>query len=361
MKGKIIYLLLVSATVFWGLLYYSSALIGFAVLELLAAVISWLILKFQISKIRVGICMPLSVTEKGERMEAGLELENNSRIPLMRAEARIRMKNTFYPETEMIRLSGAADGKSRVRILKGFVGEHCGPVEMELGPVWVWDFLRIFKSRVKVSEKERWVILPRMYQAMIRPEEKIRYAPDDSEEFDKSRPGDDVSEIFQLREYRPGDRIQSVHWKRSAGSEELIVRDYSLPVARPVVFLLDLKWKKGYLDDFLEAGLAISRGLLEAGCPHYVGWMDAAKEDISRLSMEKEEDLYTLTELLYRAGFHTGAGNLEELYREKYRGENLICCLRLDTDLCLWKDQTLWRDLSENPRVILESGELLLG
>lgn len=361
MKGKILYLLLLAATVFWGILYYSSALISLAVLEVLAVVISWVMLKIQVSKLRVRICMPLSVTEKGERMEAGLELENNSRIPLVRAEAQIHLKNTFYPETETIRLSGAADGKSRVRILKGFVGEHCGPVELELGQVRVWDFLRIFKSRVKVSEKERWVILPRMYQAMIRPDEKIRYAPDDSEEYDKSRPGDDVSEIFQLREYRPGDRIQSVHWKRSAGSEDLIVRDYSLPVARPVVLLLDLRWKEGYLDDFLEAGLAISRGLLEAGCPHYAAWMDAAKEDVSRISMETAEDLYTLTELLYRAGWNTGAGDLEQLYGEKYRGESLICCLRLDTDLRLWKDQKLWRDLSENPRVILESGELLLG
>ena len=141
--------------------------------------------------------------EKGERMEAGLELENNSRIPLVWAETQIRLKNLFYPETETIRLTGAADAKSRVRILKGFVGEHCGPVELELGQVWVWDFLRIFKGRVKVTQKERWVILPRMYQAMIRPDEKIRNSPDDSEEYDKTRPGDDVSEIFQLREYRP--------------------------------------------------------------------------------------------------------------------------------------------------------------
>lgn len=361
MKGKLLYLLLLAATVFWGLLYYSSALISLAVLEVLAAAASWTVMRFQISKIKVRICMPLSVTEKGERMEAGLELENNSRIPLVRAESQIRLKNLFYPETETIRLTGAVDAKSRVRILKGFVGEHCGPVELELGQVWVWDFLRIFKGRVKVTQKERWVILPRMYQAMIRPDEKIRNSPDDSEEYDKTRPGDDVSEIFQLREYRPGDRIQSVHWKRSAAREDLIVREYSLPVARPVALLLDLRWKEVYLDDFLEAGLAISRGLMEAGCPHYVAWMDAAKEDVSRLSMETEEDLYTLTEMLYRAGWNTSTGNLQQLYAEKYRGESLICCLRLDTDLCLWKDQELWRDLSENPKVILESGELLLG
>ena len=52
--------------------------------------------------------------------------------------------------------------------------------------------------------------------------------------------------------------------------------------------------------------------------------------------METEEDLYTLTEMLYRAGWNTSTGSLQQLYAEKYRGESLICCLRLDTDLCLW-------------------------
>ena len=41
MKGKLLYLLLLAATVFWGLLYYSSALISLAVLEVLAAAASW--------------------------------------------------------------------------------------------------------------------------------------------------------------------------------------------------------------------------------------------------------------------------------------------------------------------------------
>lgn len=361
MKGKFLYLLLVAATVFWGILYYSSALISLAVLELLAALFSWVVLKIQVSKIKIRIYMPLSVTEKGERMEAGLEIENNSRIPLVCTKAEIHLKNGFYSQTQTVLLTGAADGKSRVQILKGLVGEHCGPVEIELRKVWVWDFLRIFKSRVRVSEKERWVILPQMYRALIRPDEKVTNFIQDSEEYDKSRPGDDVSEIFQLRDYRPGDRIQSIHWKRSAGSESLIVREYSMPVARPVVVLLDMRWKEGYLDDFLEAGLAVCRGLLEAECPHYAAWMDPVKEDVVRISLETAEDLYTLTEMLFRAGWNTSAGSLEQLYAEKYRGENPLCCLRLDTDLRLWKNQELWRDLSEHPRVILESGELLLG
>ena len=133
MKGKLLYLLLLAATVFWGLLYYSSALISLAVLEVLAAAVSWTVMRFQISKIKVRICMPLSVTEKGERMEAGLELENNSRIPLVRAETQIRLKNLFYPETETIRLTGAVDAKSRVRILRDLWENTAGRWN------WSWD------------------------------------------------------------------------------------------------------------------------------------------------------------------------------------------------------------------------------
>lgn len=359
MKGKILYLLLLAATVFWGILYYSSALISLAVLELLAAAASFLLLQIQAGKLRGKIYLPLSVTEKGERMEAGLELENRSLLPVTRAEAVLYCRNTLYPETQRISLGGMADGKSRTRILKYFSGEHCGPVELAVEEIRIWDFLRIFKRKVKLSAGERWVILPRMYRAMILLEETTRNALADSEEYDRDRPGDDVSEVFQLREYRPGDRIQSVHWKRSAAGEDLIVREYSLPVGNAVVLFLDMRWREGYLDDFLEAGLAISGGLLEAGCRHYAAWMDSSG-DVSRMGMSQQEDLYALTEALFRAGTHSRSGELEELYREKYRGESCSCSLRLDTDMRFWKNGELLRDLSENPRVILESGELLI-
>ena len=62
----------------------------------------------------------------------------------------------------------------------------------------------------------------------------------EAESYDDFQPGTDVSQIFDVREYRPGDRLQRIHWKLSAKSDGLLVREDSQPLACAVVFLLDM-------------------------------------------------------------------------------------------------------------------------
>ena len=71
----------------------------------------------------------------------------------------------------------------------------------------------------------------------------------EAEIYDDFHPGDDPSEIFGVREFRAGDKMQSIHWKLSAKSDDLLVRENSQPKACPLVFLLEppnskKKWKK---------------------------------------------------------------------------------------------------------------------
>ena len=40
--------------------------------------------------------------------------------------------------------------------------------------------------------------------------------------------GYDPSELFDVREFQNGDRLQSVHWKLSARTDELMVKELSL-------------------------------------------------------------------------------------------------------------------------------------
>ena len=53
----------------------------------------------------------------------------------------------------------------------------------------------------------------------------------DADVYDDFRPGNDSSEIFDVREFRDGDKIQSIHWKLSAKMQELVVREDSQPLS----------------------------------------------------------------------------------------------------------------------------------
>ena len=43
----------------------------------------------------------------------------------------------------------------------------------------------------------------------------------------QNRKGNDPSEIFDIREYVPGDDIRSIHWKLSSKTDTLILKEAS--------------------------------------------------------------------------------------------------------------------------------------
>ena len=111
-----------------------------------------------------------------------------------------------------------------------------------------------------------------------------RYSPD--------RPGQDVSEIFALREYVPGDEIRKIHWKLSGKTDRTMVRDFSLPLNYSVFLLLELtRGSEELVDVQVEIFLALSRTLLENGISHNMGWYDAAEE---RFNVEELDDFEEL-------------------------------------------------------------------
>ena len=62
----------------------------------------------------------------------------------------------------------------------------------------------------------------------------------DGQRYSLRRPGSDPTELFGLREYQPGDRLNRVDWKLSQKTGAILVREGSLPVSDRVVLLAHL-------------------------------------------------------------------------------------------------------------------------
>ena len=60
----------------------------------------------------------------------------------------------------------------------------------------------------------------------------------------QNRKGNDLSEIFDIREYVPGDDIRSIHWKLSSKTDTLILKEASDPSHYNVVILPDFGRKQ---------------------------------------------------------------------------------------------------------------------
>ena len=73
------------------------------------------------------------------------------------------------------------------------------------------------------------------------------------------KPGGGFSEIHDLREYRPGDSLHEIHWKLSAKTDKLIVREAEEPNRGLIVLSFDFSGSRAQLDSTLRQLLWLQR------------------------------------------------------------------------------------------------------
>ncbi|MDM8545143.1 DUF58 domain-containing protein [Candidatus Venteria ishoeyi] len=86
------------------------------------------------------------------------------------------------------------------------------------------DSMNLFRALYKNEQKQRLLILPRLYQA---PDVQLpgtrKYQPGG---VNLAMSVGDAMEFFALREYRPGDPLRNIHWKSWARQGKPIVKEY---------------------------------------------------------------------------------------------------------------------------------------
>ena len=170
--------------------------------------------------------------------------------------------------------------------------DHAGAVYCRPERIRVYDYLRLFQIPMRGGPQTEILIRP----MPVEPDRR----PDLSRFLTKSlrpKPGGGFSEEHEMRTYRPGDMLRDIHWKLSAKTDDLIVREAQEPVRSKVVLTLDLCGSQEELDHILGVFLWLSNWLLEHGTPHRLIWIDP--KDCS-LAQEQISDEASLEQVLIR-------------------------------------------------------------
>lgn len=95
--------------------------------------------------------------------------------------------------------------------------------------------------------------------------------------YDQDKKGRDESEVFDLRDFRRGDAMRTVHWKLSARFEDLVVREASRPVDSRTILIFggivptdESEETKAELNSAASLFVGISQSLLRQGMAHTV-------------------------------------------------------------------------------------------
>ena len=146
-------------------------------------------------------------------------------------------------------LSGIPDGyclhvgpKGSVTMMTQLIAPHRGRVllrDVEISCAFPFGFLA---HSIYANQERQVVVFPRIGVLSSRLASRYRETITSGSMTSSMRGGQD--EFYGLREYRPGDSVRAIHWKRSARTGEIVVREMTANAPPQMIVALNLRtWR----------------------------------------------------------------------------------------------------------------------
>ncbi len=316
----LIFILICSA--FYILYLWDFALVLLVVMISLPVImlISVLIARHSIS---AEFSMPSDITGKNRIFPIQLDVTNRSFIPIGKAEAHIEYYNVFSDRIAAFDVVMPIQPRNSQRVTFRLSSRFCGIVKIRSAYISIYDPLRIFRFKVGKNASAEIAVMPesRDISGTVSYIDRI---DEESTAFSENKPGDDPSEVFSLREYIPGDKLNRIHWKLSSKSDDFIVKEFSLPVDIPSVLFLDMKcyedsaYTLPIFDTLIETVCSLSRFLLENERMHRIIYFNAGEKRFIDVEIN---DLQSMNEVI-KSIVTSVRDNLYCLPPEKYFSED---------------------------------------
>lgn len=201
------------------------------VLLLLAMLISSRKIKMSMQSLS-GSC------SEGKTAPVVLSIKNDSLLAVSCIKLTVAYKNLLDGVEKRLEIHTPLFAKNEQQICLKISAEYCGIIEIKLLKARVYDMIRLFSRRLRCKNIGTSVMVcPKI--TPVEPQLALYQNFDsESDRFSKRQAGDDPSEIFQLHEYRPGDKMNRIHWKASVRQDDLIVKEFSKPISNDIAFII---------------------------------------------------------------------------------------------------------------------------
>ncbi len=317
LKRLWILLLILVVTVYMGVAYLESFPTILVGIELMFALLSLFYVLLSAWGLRVAFASPKDTITVGKKGELRARIKNRLVFPVFYGEIMIEL--TYFQSSERLKLRlpfTSLPGRVSLMHLPITV-RYAGTLRIEPRYIYVYDFLHLFsvKRRLK-SKAASMTVLPEFQQIFVRDRSSRFFMPlaedkrteDDArnniQRFYRDRVGDDPSEVFQVRDYRIGDRLSRVDWKLTAKSQKLMVKDYSFPIIDRTVILVDMHCDNQMsYHQRVHTAVALCISILEANCSMTLAWYDVHRQMVVQRHLEKDEDLFESIGMLTAAAY----------------------------------------------------------
>ena len=247
-------------------------------------------------KIKVIFITPHCTTTCGKQTPITVKIINNSVFPVSNAEITLSYSMHFSNKKEEFKINTPVFQKNSQLLTFNITSKYCGIVKLEITKVKIFDILRLFKTKLPLSEiKTQKNTLVTVFPELLYLNNEIINCSNgnsDSNVYSKTKKGDDPSEIFDIREYAESDKLNRIHWKLTAKQGNTMVKDFSFPITNQITLMLNLSFKNTNLyDAVISSAYSIAYFLLERQITHSICWYNESSQENIYVNSENADDI----------------------------------------------------------------------
>ena len=251
---------------------------------------NWFLLLLSAAMLLMPVCLILFMKQDIKNTEIAISIKGGWRVDqksILKVELKTRhglvaaglmdltlqLENLKFKEKKFFEIHFPISSSNRVFEIE-YIPKLCGIVELSCTKAMAYDVLGLVDLSIKMPETKSITVYPKKVAIQL---EKRNDAGSirDGDQYEKNKKGMDMSDIYDMREYIPGDNIRRVHWKLSSKLDNMVIREGSDTSYYDTILLLDIglnnqekAYKKELLSAAYETGMAVSRSLLLIGIQH---------------------------------------------------------------------------------------------
>lgn len=287
----------------WCFGYYgSSVALALAALMVLIPVCSVFVNLYLKKKLRIHIEAPM-IQRKGDPGRILVTIQNPTVFSALRIRLDLEVCNQLNRQRHCEKIMTHALGKTKQKNPLRFASDYCGRIRISIPRVVLYDCFGLIGIPMAYKTVVHMTVQPDTFE----PNVVLVPSPsstDDSDIYSQEKSGMDMSEVYQIREYVPGDSLRQIHWKLSNKFDKLIVRDPGLPITRNVLVFWERTGERGdpdLIDAQAEVLISLCRSLTDNGIQYNLGWNDTDRNLCILHEIRDMDDLVAIIPRLLRA------------------------------------------------------------
>lgn len=262
---------------------------------------------------------------KGKNGIFSVHMDNPTIFPVFRIGYKIQVENQLNREKRIMRMTGSLSPKKQMQTSMTTGSDYCGRLRVSVQKIVLYDIFGLFGVSCKCQAVTHMTVQPDTFETAITVLQSFN-SVEESEVYSQDRPGSDLTETFQIREYVPGDSPRQIHWKLSSKFDKLIVRDPALPITRNVLIFWERTGESGSLDLLdaqAEVVVSLGKSLLEQSIQFSIAWNDTDRNLCIRYEIQDMDELIGIIPRLMRAsGVKEGVSGAALLMQD---GSDALC------------------------------------